>query len=117
MLLCPVQTIITPPVTESVSVAHLMKTDVKLTAEVTPSVALQTFALMGMNTGFIRAASMARGKIHTFLPLKVEAKFDIPKANFKIQAFPVAFPVHVATARYKNIVSKMYLYFLHTLTD
>ncbi|KAI7791431.1 putative vitellogenin [Triplophysa rosa] len=95
-----VKAIITPPVTERVSVAHLMKTDVKLTAEVSPRVALQTFAVMGMNTGFIQATSMARGTIHTFLPLKVEAKIDIPKANFKIQAFPVVFPVHVATARF-----------------
>ncbi|XP_073669605.1 vitellogenin isoform X1 [Paramisgurnus dabryanus] len=97
-----VQAIVTPPVSETISIAHLMKTDVKLTAEVSPSVALQTFAVMGMNTGFIRAASMAGGKIHTFLPLKVEAKFDIPNANLKIQAFPVVFPVHVATARFNT---------------
>lgn len=77
-----------------------MKTDMKLTAEVSPRVALETFAVMGMNTGFIEANLIARGTIHTFLPLKVEAKIDIPKANFKIQAFPVVFPVHVATARY-----------------
>ncbi|XP_055073124.2 vitellogenin isoform X2 [Misgurnus anguillicaudatus] len=94
-----VQAIVTPPVSETISIAHLMKTDVKLTAEVSPSVAVQAFAVMGMNTGFIRAASIAEGKIHTYLPLKIEAKFDIPNANFKIQAFPVVFPVHVATAR------------------
>uniref|UniRef100_A0A8C1M9C2 Si:dkey-4c23.3 n=1 Tax=Cyprinus carpio TaxID=7962 RepID=A0A8C1M9C2_CYPCA len=79
------QAIITPPLTETISVSHLMKTDVKLTAEVSPSITLQTFAVMGLNTGFIQAASMAKGKIHTFLPLKVEAKFDITKANFKIK--------------------------------
>lgn len=100
MLLCPVQAIVTPPVSETINIGQLMKTDVKLTAEVSPSVALQTFAVMGMNTGLIRAASMAGGKIHTFLPLKLEAKIDIPNANLKIQAFPVVFPVHVATARY-----------------
>lgn len=96
---CPVQAIITPPLTETISVSHLMKTDVKLTAEVSPSITLQTFAVMGLNTGFIQAASMAKGKIHTFLPLKVEAKFDITKANFKIKAFPIVLPVHALTAR------------------
>uniref|UniRef100_A0A8C1QXD4 Si:dkey-4c23.3 n=1 Tax=Cyprinus carpio TaxID=7962 RepID=A0A8C1QXD4_CYPCA len=94
-----VQAIITPPLTETISVSHLMKTDVKLTAEVSPSITLQTFAVMGLNTGFIQAASMAKGKIHTFLPLKVEAKFDITKANFKIKAFPIVLPVHALTAR------------------
>lgn len=96
----PVQAIITPPLTETISVAHLMKTDVRITAEVLPSIALQTFAVMGLNTGFIQAASMARGKISTFFPLKMEAKFDIPNANFKIQAFPIVLPVHAVTARY-----------------
>lgn len=98
---CPVQAIITPPLTETISVAHLMKMDVKLTAEISPSIALQTFAVMGLNTGFIQAASMARGHISTFFPLKVEVKFDIPNANFKIQAFPIVLPVHAVTARYR----------------
>lgn len=81
---CPVQAIITPPLTETISVA-----------------VSQTFAVMGLNTGFIQAASMARGNISTFFPLKVEVKFDIPNANFKIQAFPIVLPVHAVTARYR----------------
>ncbi|XP_042567868.1 vitellogenin isoform X2 [Cyprinus carpio] len=100
-----VQAIITPPLTETISVSHLMKTDVKLTAEVSPSITLQTFAVMGLNTGFIQAASMAKGKIHTFLPLKVEAKFDITKANFKIKAFPIVLPVHALTARFETLAA------------
>uniref|UniRef100_A0A8C1QXD2 Si:dkey-4c23.3 n=1 Tax=Cyprinus carpio TaxID=7962 RepID=A0A8C1QXD2_CYPCA len=100
-----IQAIITPPLTETISVSHLMKTDVKLTAEVSPSITLQTFAVMGLNTGFIQAASMAKGKIHTFLPLKVEAKFDITKANFKIKAFPIVLPVHALTARFETLAA------------
>ncbi|XP_050959598.1 vitellogenin [Labeo rohita] len=100
-----VQAIITPPLTETISVAHLLKTDVKLTAEVSPSIALQTFVVMGLNTGFVQAASMAKGKIHAFLPLKVEAKFDITNANFKIQAFPVVLPVHALTARSETVAA------------
>ncbi|XP_048022033.1 vitellogenin isoform X2 [Megalobrama amblycephala] len=98
-----VQAIITPPLTENISVAHLMKTDVKLTTEILPSIALQTFAVMGLNTGFIQAASMARGKISTFFPLKVEAKFNIPNANFKIQVFPIVLPVYAVTARIETL--------------
>uniref|UniRef100_A0A672N3S3 Si:dkey-4c23.3 n=1 Tax=Sinocyclocheilus grahami TaxID=75366 RepID=A0A672N3S3_SINGR len=100
-----VQAIITPPLTETISVSHLMKTDVKLTTEVSPSITLQTFAVMGMNTGFIQAASIAKGKIHTFLPLKVEAKFDITKANFKIKGFPIVLPVHALTARFETLAA------------
>uniref|UniRef100_A0A673KR31 Vitellogenin-like n=1 Tax=Sinocyclocheilus rhinocerous TaxID=307959 RepID=A0A673KR31_9TELE len=100
-----VRAIITPPLTETISVSHLMKTDVKLTAEVSPSITLQTFAVMGLNTGFIQAASMAKGKTHTFLPLKVEAKFDITKANFKIKGFPIVLPVHALTARFETLAA------------
>ncbi|KAF4097788.1 hypothetical protein G5714_021796 [Onychostoma macrolepis] len=100
-----VQALITPPITESISVAHLMKTVVKLTAEVSPSIALQTFAVIGLNTGFVQAASMAKGKIHTFLPLKVEAKFDITNTNVKIEAFPVVLTVHASTARFETLAA------------
>ncbi len=65
MSFCPVQALITPPLTETISVAHLMKTDVKLTTEVSTNIALQTFAVMGLNTGFGQAESTAKGKIHT----------------------------------------------------
>ncbi|XP_056303589.1 vitellogenin [Danio aesculapii] len=98
-----VQAIITPPLTESTSFAHLMKTDVKLTAEISPSIALQAFAVAGLNTGFIQAASIARGKIHTLMPLKVVAKFDIPNANFKLETFPIALPVHAVTAHFETL--------------
>ncbi|XP_073699963.1 vitellogenin [Garra rufa] len=100
-----VQAIITPPLTETMSLAHLLKTDMKLTTEVSPSIALQTFAVMGLNTGFVQAASMAKGKIHTFLPLKLEAKFDLTNANFKIAAFPVVLPVRALTARFETVVA------------
>nr|XP_021325376.1 vitellogenin [Danio rerio]XP_021330153.1 vitellogenin [Danio rerio] len=100
-----VQAIITPPLTELTSVAHLMKTDVKVTAEISPSIALQAFAVAGINTGFIQAASIARGKIHTLMPLKVVGKFDITHANFKLQTFPIAFPVHAVTAQYVTVHS------------
>ncbi|XP_067252451.1 vitellogenin [Chanodichthys erythropterus] len=87
--------------TAAVAAANLK--DVKLTAEILPSIALQTFAVMGLNTGFIQAASMARGKISTCFPLKVEAKFDIPNANFKIKVFPIVLPVHAVTARIETL--------------
>ncbi|KAL1251197.1 hypothetical protein QQF64_018993 [Cirrhinus molitorella] len=100
-----VQAIMTPPLTETMSLAHLMKTDVKLTTEVSPSIALQTFAVVGLNTGFVQAAFMAKGKVHTFLPLKVEAKFDITNAHFKIEAFPAVLPVHSLTACFETVAA------------
>lgn len=114
---CPVQAIITPPLTESTSVAHLMKADVKLTAEISPSIALQAFTVAGLNTGFIHAASIARGKIHTLMPLKVVAKFDIPNANFKLQTFPIALPVHAVRAQYVKVHSCLHHFTTVYLTN
>lgn len=62
------------------------------------SVALQTFAVMGVNTALIQAAVMARGKIRTIAPGKVAARADILKGNYKVEALPVELPEHIAAA-------------------
>lgn len=63
------------------------------------SIALQTFAVMGVNTAWIQAAVMAKGKIHTIVPGKVSARADILKGNYKVEALPVEVPEHIATLR------------------
>lgn len=63
------------------------------------SVALQTFAVMGVNTALIQAAVMAKGKMRTILPGKVAARADILKGNYKVEALPVEVPEHIATMR------------------
>lgn len=63
------------------------------------SVALQTFAVIGVNTALIQAAVMARGKIHTVVPAKVDIRADLPKGNVKLEVLPAAVPDHIVAAR------------------
>uniref|UniRef100_A0A8C2GGT2 Vitellogenin 2 n=1 Tax=Cyprinus carpio TaxID=7962 RepID=A0A8C2GGT2_CYPCA len=84
-----IQATITPPLPEEIetmTLEQLKKTDVQLQAEARPSIALQTFAVMGVNTALIQAAVMARGKIRTIAPGKVAARADILKGNYKVEA-------------------------------
>ncbi|XP_042564889.1 vitellogenin isoform X4 [Clupea harengus] len=100
-----VQAIITPPLPElsAVTAAELMKLDIKLLAEATPSIAVETYAVMGINTAFIQAAVMARAKALAVLPAKLEARADIPKLNFKIEVLPVVTPEHIAKIRVETL--------------
>ncbi|XP_067272218.1 vitellogenin-like [Pseudorasbora parva] len=101
-----VQVTITPPLPEAIetmTLEQLKKTDVQLQAEARPSVALQTFAVMGVNTAFIQAAVMARGKIRTIAPGKVAARADILKGNYKVEALPVELPEHIAAVSFETV--------------
>lgn len=60
------------------------------------SVAMNTFAVMGVNTALLQAAVLARGKVNSVLPAKVVARLDITEGNFKIEALPVSAPEHLA---------------------
>ncbi|KAK2907071.1 hypothetical protein QQF64_018996 [Cirrhinus molitorella] len=101
-----VQATITPPLPEEIetmTLEQLKKTDVQLQAEARPSVALQTFAVMGVNTALIQAAVMARGKIRTIAPGKVAARADILKGNYKVEALPVELPEHIAAVSFETL--------------
>ncbi|XP_056614208.1 vitellogenin-like isoform X2 [Triplophysa dalaica] len=100
-----VKATITPPLPEQLetfTLEQLKRTDVQLVAEARPSVALQTFAVMGINTAFIQAAVMAKGKIRTILPGKIAARADILKGNYKVEALPVEVPEHIADMSFET---------------
>uniref|UniRef100_A0A7N6AEE7 Phosvitin n=1 Tax=Anabas testudineus TaxID=64144 RepID=A0A7N6AEE7_ANATE len=80
---------VTPPVAENFHPAQLLKSDISLRAAIAPSVALHTYAVMGVNTAFVQAAMISRARVHTIVPAKIEARFDIMKGNFKLQFIPV----------------------------
>uniref|UniRef100_A0A672MV79 Vitellogenin-like n=1 Tax=Sinocyclocheilus grahami TaxID=75366 RepID=A0A672MV79_SINGR len=101
-----VQATITPPLPEEIetmTLEQLKKTDVQLQAEARPSIALQTFAVMGVNTALIQAAVMARGTIRTITPGKVAARADILKGNYKMEALPVEVPEHIADVSFETL--------------
>ncbi|XP_073718320.1 vitellogenin [Misgurnus anguillicaudatus] len=101
-----VKATITPPLPEqhdTLTLEQLKRTDIHLQAEAKPSVALQTFAVMGVNTALIQAAVMAKGKIRTILPGKVAARADLLKGNYKVELLPVEVPEHIATMSFETL--------------
>ncbi|XP_073718321.1 vitellogenin-like [Misgurnus anguillicaudatus] len=101
-----VKATITPPLPEqhdSLTLDQLKRTDIQLQAEAQPSIALQTFAVMGVNTALIQAAVMAKGKIRTIVPGKVAARADLVKGNYKVELLPVEVPEHMATMSFETL--------------
>ena len=66
---------------------------------VSSSVAVQSFAVMGVNTDLIQSSVLVRAKVNSVLPSKIAANLDITEGNFRIQALPVAVPEQLATVR------------------
>uniref|UniRef100_UPI0037E8BB2B vitellogenin-1-like n=1 Tax=Semicossyphus pulcher TaxID=241346 RepID=UPI0037E8BB2B len=91
-----------PALPETFHLAHLLKTDIQLETEIRPSIAVNTFAVMGVNTAVIQAALLSRAKLNSILPAKIVARLNINEGHFKIEALPVSVPeqaaaVHVET--------------------
>lgn len=63
------------------------------------SVAVHSFAVMGVNTALIQATLLAKAKVNLILPAKIAARLDINEGNFKIEALPVSIPEHVAAVQ------------------
>uniref|UniRef100_A0A3Q1JK95 Vitellogenin domain-containing protein n=1 Tax=Anabas testudineus TaxID=64144 RepID=A0A3Q1JK95_ANATE len=92
----------TPALSENFHLAHLLKTNIQLETEIRPSIAVNTYAVMGVNTALLQAALLSKAKLNSILPAKISARLDINEGNFKIEAFPVSMPeeivaVHVET--------------------
>ncbi|KAJ8376408.1 hypothetical protein SKAU_G00069880 [Synaphobranchus kaupii] len=94
---------LTPAPAETFHVAQLLNTDIQLHAEITPSIAMHTFCVMGVNTAFIQAAVMAKAKVHAIIPLKFAARIDIAQGTYKIEALPVQAPDHIAAVRFETV--------------
>ncbi|KAL7866734.1 hypothetical protein AOLI_G00145480 [Acnodon oligacanthus] len=101
-----VKATITPALPENPENAvldQLRKTNIELQAEARPSVAMQNFAVIGVNTALIQAAVMARGKFHIVAPFKVAARADFPRGNIKVQILPAVAPDHVAAVSFETV--------------
>lgn len=60
------------------------------------SIAVNTFAVMGINTALLQASLLSRAKLNSILPAKITVRLDLNEGNFKIEALPVAVPEHIA---------------------
>lgn len=63
------------------------------------SIAVNTFAMMGVNTAMFQAAVLSRAKLNSIVPAKINAKIDIKEGHFKIQALPVSVPENIAAVQ------------------
>lgn len=63
------------------------------------SVAMNAFAVMGVNTAVLQAAVLSRAKLNTLVPVKIAARLDINEGHFKIEALPVSVPENTAVVQ------------------
>ncbi|XP_045904896.1 LOW QUALITY PROTEIN: vitellogenin-like [Micropterus dolomieu] len=89
----------TPALPENFHLAHLLKSDIQIESDIRPSVAVNTFAVMGVNTAIVQAAVLARAKFNSVMPAKIAARLHISEGHFRIEALPVSVPEHVAAVQ------------------
>uniref|UniRef100_A0A8C5NGU6 Vitellogenin-1-like n=1 Tax=Gouania willdenowi TaxID=441366 RepID=A0A8C5NGU6_GOUWI len=85
-----------PQLPENFQLADLLNTNVELETEIQPSVAVNTFAVMGVNTEKLQAALLLRAKLSSVVPAHIKANLNFLEYNFKIQALPVSVPEKLA---------------------
>nr|AVA30492.1 vitellogenin Aa [Scatophagus argus] len=93
----------TPALPENFLFAHLLKTDIQLETEIRPSVAVNTFAVMGVNTALIQAAMLSRAKFNSIVPAKIAARLNVNEGHFKFDFLPVYVPEHVAAVHVETL--------------
>lgn len=64
------------------------------------SVAIQTYAVMGVNTALIQAAVMTKAKVYTAVPAQMKARIDIVKGHFKVEFLSLQGINTIASAQY-----------------
>lgn len=63
------------------------------------SIAMNTYAVMGVNTAILQAAVVARVKLHSIVPTKFAARLNIKEGDFKIEALPVEVPENITSVK------------------
>ncbi|KAK5907203.1 hypothetical protein CesoFtcFv8_005080 [Champsocephalus esox] len=93
-----VQAITEPTLPDHFLLAQCMQTDIQLETEIKSSIALNTFAVMGINTPSLQAKVMSRAKLNTMVPAKFNARFNFTEGLLTLGALPpTAVPEHFAT--------------------
>ncbi|KAK5869847.1 hypothetical protein PBY51_024535 [Eleginops maclovinus] len=93
----------TPALPENFHLSHLLKTDIQLETEIKPSIAVNTFAVMGINTLLLQANVLSRAKLNSILPAKITARLNLVEGHFKIEALPVSAPENIAAVQVESL--------------
>ncbi|XP_041063782.1 vitellogenin-like [Carcharodon carcharias] len=68
------------------SFSQLLNADIQLKAQLNPSVAMYSKAIMEINTPFIQSGLEFEAKIHSAFPVDVSAKINVKERNLKIDS-------------------------------
>ncbi|XP_053806366.1 vitellogenin-2-like [Vidua chalybeata] len=92
---------IAPPLTGDFTPSQLLESTVQIRADINPSLYLQKFATMGVNTEYFQQAVEIQGKVLTRLPMKFDAKIDMKLKNIKIETNPCREETEIVVGRHK----------------
>uniref|UniRef100_A0A3P9D6E7 Vitellogenin domain-containing protein n=1 Tax=Maylandia zebra TaxID=106582 RepID=A0A3P9D6E7_9CICH len=85
----------TPALPEDFYLRYLLKADIYITTKVTPSAAVNTFAVFGINTAILQAVMVSRAKLYSIAPAKTEVTFNINEGYLNFTALPVSVPENI----------------------
>uniref|UniRef100_UPI00398F8981 vitellogenin-like n=1 Tax=Pristiophorus japonicus TaxID=55135 RepID=UPI00398F8981 len=70
------------------TLSQLLNANIQLKAQINPSVAVYSRAIMGINTPFIQSGLELEAKIHSAVPIDVSARINVKERNLKIESTP-----------------------------
>lgn len=77
-------------------ICHIIKCNIQIYPS---SVAVNSFAVMGVNTAILQAAVISRAKLNSIVPAKIAVRLNINEGHFKIEALPVSVPENIAAVQ------------------
>ncbi|NWV22764.1 VIT2 protein, partial [Origma solitaria] len=92
---------ITPPLTGDFRSSQLLESTVQIRSDINPSLYVQKFATMGVNTEYFQQAVEIQGKVLTRVPMKFDAKIDMKQKNIKIETKPCHEETEIVVGRHK----------------
>ncbi|XP_033372366.1 vitellogenin-2-like [Parus major] len=92
---------ITPPLSGDFRPSQLLESTVQIRSDIKPSLYIQKFATMGVNTEYFQQAVEIQGKILTRVPIKFDAKIDMKLKNIKIETNPCHEETEIVVGRHK----------------
>ncbi|NWZ94228.1 VIT2 protein, partial [Nesospiza acunhae] len=92
---------ISPPLTGDFRPSQLLESTVQIHSDISPSLYIQKFATMGVNTEYFQQAVEIQGKVLARVPMKFDAKIDMKLKNIKIETNPCHEETELVVGRHK----------------
>ncbi|NXI29930.1 VIT2 protein, partial [Sterrhoptilus dennistouni] len=92
---------ISPPLSGDFRPSQLLESTVQIRSDINPSLYVQKFATMGVNTEYFQQAVEIQGKVLIRVPMKFDAKVDMKQKNIKIETNPCQEETEIVVGRHK----------------